>query len=138
MGNSTIALVVMPGQLSKAKGANHPAKLSEPGGNTKSKIPYEGHTERMKLAQMAAQRMMGTPESASKYGDTPVVDRQGREAGGKAPHSNYSTDVSGDDSQAHDNYGRETYVVSPSELGAGAPEGTTKHTPVKAVKKPKK
>lgn len=136
MEKSNIALVVLPGELSKS----HPAKLSKPGGNTKSKIPYEGHAERMKLAKMAAQRMIsaGHPEKENAHSDNPTADHNGRVAGGKAPYSGYATGVSGDDSQAHDIFGRQTQIVKPSELGSSAPEGTTKHTPVKSVGKKKR
>lgn len=137
MNRSSIALVLTPGQLSKAYGKDHPAKVTKPNTNTKSDIPYEGHTERMKLAKMAAERMLGAskPESEKKYSDTQAVDHKGREAGGKAPYSGYGTGVSGDDSRADNLYGAPSYLVSPSELGAGKPEGATAHTPVKNVRK---
>ena len=69
MQRSNIALVVIPGQMEKA----HPAKLSKPNTNTKSNIPYTGHSERMKLAKMAAERMSPKPGNAS---DAPGGDRK--------------------------------------------------------------
>jgi hypothetical protein len=137
MDDTKLALVVIPGSLSKST-SMHPAGMSKPNTETKSKIPYTGHMERMKLAQMAAKRMLATPESASAYADNPVVDHKGREKGGKSPHGQYATGVSGMGSQAHDNYGRQTYVVSPSELGSSAPESAKAHTPVKHTPAPKK
>lgn len=145
MKKSSVALVLIPGELTKAAklsgvGSGHPAGLSGVSGETKSKIPYTSHTERMKLAQMAARRMLGTssPEDESEYTSTPVVDRKGRVKGVKPAYSGYATGVSGMEGQAHDNFGRATIVVKPSEIGSSAPEGTTKHTPVSNVRKPKK
>ena len=145
MKKSSIALVLVPGELTKAAklsgvGSGHPAGLSGVGGKIKSKIPYTSHTERMKLAQMAARRMLGTssPEDESEHTSDPTVDRKGRVKGAKPAYSGYATGVSGMESQAHDIFGRATIVVKPSEIGSSAPEGTTKHTPVSNVRKPNK
>ena len=145
MKKSSVALVLIPGELTKAAklssvGSGHPAGLSGVSGKTKSKIPYTSHTERMKLAQMAMRRMLGTssPGDASEHTGTPVVDRKGRVKGEKSPHSGYATGVSGMESQAHDNFGRATIIVKPSQLGSSAPESSTKHTPVSNVRKPRK
>jgi len=66
------------------------------------------------------------------------VNQGGRAKGGKAPYNKYGTGVSGMDSQAHDNFGRATLLVKPSEIGTSTPERTTAHTPVKEVCKPTK
>jgi len=144
--NSEITLVLIPGELTKAAklsslGSKHPAKLSGVSGKTKSKIPYTSHTERMKLAKLAGDRMLGkgaTPsEDESAHTSTSTVDRKGRVAGEKAPYSGYGTGVSGMGSQAHGNFGKQTIIVKPSEIGSSAPEATTKHTPVKTIRKPR-
>jgi hypothetical protein len=141
---SGLTLVVIPGELSKAAklsavGSSHPAGLSGVSGKTKSKIPYTGHVERMKLAKMAAERMMAPkPEDEGKYADTPIVDHKGREKGEKPPYFKYSTGVSGMGSQAHGNFGRATLIVKPSEIGTSTPEGSTAHTPISNVSKPRK
>jgi hypothetical protein len=146
MTEQGLILVITPGSLTKAAslsavGSGHPAKLSQPGGKTKSSIPYTGHEERMRLANMAADRMLGrgaTPsEDEGKYGSIPRTDLQGRPTGDQPPYTGYATGVSGMRSQAHDNFGKQTIVVKPSELGSSAPEGTTEHTPVRKVRKPK-
>lgn len=118
----------------------HPAGTSQPNTKTKSKIPYTGHEERMRLAQMAASRMMGagSPEPSSSYSNPATVDHKGREAGQKAPHSNYGTGVSGMGSQSHSLYGLPTFVVNPSELGAGSPESASAYTPVTHTRAPKR
>jgi len=145
MDKASLTLVIMPGELTKAAklsgvGSGHPAGLSNVGGKTKSKIPYTSHIERMKLAKIAADRMLGAsaPEDESKHTDTSIVDRKGRVSGEKPPYTGYGTGVSGMESRAHDNFGRATIIVKPSQIGASAPEGSTKHTPVKNVRKPKK
>jgi len=144
-GKSGLALVIFPGELTKAANLSgigssikHPAKLSGVKGNTKSKIPYTSHTERMALAKMAAERMMAPkPENEGKYVDTPEVDRKGREKGQKPAGAVGSTGVSGMESQAHDNFGRETVIVNPTDLGAGRPESAAKYGGVKKVAKPR-
>lgn len=125
---------------SLSKSSHHPAGTSKVNAGIKSPIPYEGHEERMKLAQMAAMRMLGagTPESAKEYTGKPVVDHKGREKGQKPPHDNYGTSVSGMGSQAHDIYGKPTFLVKPSELGSGTPESASKYTPVTHTPAPKK
>lgn len=140
MESTGIALVVVPGSLSKSSHSQHPAGISQANTKTKSKIPYSGHEERMRLAQMAASRMMGagSPESSNAHANPATVDHKGREAGQKAPHSNYGTSVSGMGSQAHALYGVPSFVVSPSELGASTPESASAHTPVKHTRAPKK
>jgi len=144
MEKSNTMLVLIPGELTKAAklsqvGAKHPAGLSGVSGNTKSSIPYTGHAERMKLAKMAAARMLApTPEDEGEYADNAVVDRKGRVPGEKAPHTGYSTGVSGMGSQAHEMFGKVTVVVKPSQLGTSPPESATKYTPVKNVRKPGK
>ena len=140
-----LALVIVPGELTKAAklsnvGSGHPAKLSAPGGKTKSGIPYTGHQERMKLAKMAMERMRSVapaPEDEGKYSEIGFADKID-ESGKKPAYTGYSTEVSGMGSRATDMFGKPTYVVNPSEIGSSAPEGTTKHTPVKNVRKPKK
>jgi len=116
-------------------GVSHPAKLSAPGGNIKSKIPYEGHEERMKLAKMAAARMAAPkPESASKY-QPPTVDSKGRAGAFKRPHTGYSDSVGGMGSSAADLFGKPTNG-SLADLGAGRPESASAHQP-KTMGKPK-
>ena len=140
-GKSGLALVIFPGELTKAANLSgvggsikHPAGLSSVGGKTKSKIPYTSHTERMALAKMAAERMMAPkPENEGKYADTPEVDRKGREKGQKSPGPVGSTGVSGEGSQAHSNFGRETVIVNPTDIGAGRPESAAKYGGVKKV-----
>ena len=140
-GKSGLALVIFPGELTKAANLSgvggsikHPAGLSSVGGKTKSKIPYTSHTERMALAKMAAERMMAPkPENEGKYADTPEVDRKGREKGQKPAGAVGSTGVSGEGSQAHENFGRETVIVNPTDLGAGRPESAAKYGGVKKV-----
>ncbi|MEE9353498.1 MAG: hypothetical protein V3U94_03665, partial [Candidatus Thorarchaeota archaeon] len=80
MKKSSIALVIVPGELSKAAAklsavsAAHPAGLSGVQGKTRSKIPYTSHVERMKLAKMAAERMLlPRPEGTGEHSDTAVV-----------------------------------------------------------------
>jgi len=133
------ALILVPGEIEPLEKADHPASLSNVSGKTKSKIPYEGHAERMKFAKMAAERMIGSskPEDEGKYADTKRVDGKGRVKGAKAPHKNYNASASGSGSRAHDNFGRRTIIVKPEEIGSSKPESTTKHTPVKNVKKPR-
>jgi hypothetical protein len=145
MKKAKVALVLVPGELSKAAKlsqvkAGHPAGLSAVQGKTRSKIPYECNVERMKLAKMAMLRMLGasSPEDEGKYAETPTVDRKGKVKGGKAPYPKFSQGVSGMGSQAHDNFGRATVVVKPSQIGASVPEGTTKHTPISNTRTPKK
>lgn len=139
MEKSGISLVIFPGELTKAAklsgvGAKHPAGLSSVGGKTKSMIPYTSHTKRMAFAKMAAERMLAPkPESEGKYADTPEVDRKGREKDQKPPGSVGSTGVSGMESQASDNFGRETVIVSPTDIGAGRPESASKYGGVKKV-----
>lgn len=135
-----IALVLIPGELTKAAklsavGSKHPAGLSGVSGKTKSKIPYTGHAERMKLTKMAAARMLAPkPEDEGKYAYTSTVDRKGRVKGAKSPYNKYATGVSGMGSQAHDNFGRATIIVKPSEIGSSTPEGSTAHTPVSNIR----
>jgi len=145
MTKSSIALVIVPGELSKAAvklsavSAAHPAGLSGVQGKTRSKIPYTSHVERMRLAKMAVERMLlPKPEGAGEHSDTAVVDRKGRVKGEKTPYSGYATGVSGMGSQASDNFGRATIIVKPSEIGSSAPEGSTAHTPIKNVRSPKR
>ena len=142
-----LALVIIPGELTKAAklsgvGSGHPAKLSAPGGKIRSGTPYTGHQERMKLANMAADRMLGRgvsgPEGTGANTEAGFVDRKVDATGKKPAYTGYSTEVSGMGSQAHNLFGVKTYVVKPSEIGSSAPEGATKHTPVKKVRKPKK
>lgn len=139
MDSANIALVVIPGSLSKSTN-QHPAGISQANTKTKSKIPYTGHEERMRLAKMAADRMLGAcaPETAKEHTGKPVVDHKGREKGQKPPHDNYGTSVSGMGSQAHDIYGKPTYLVKPSEIGSSPPESASKHTPVRHTPAPTK
>lgn len=139
MENANIALVVVPGSLSKSTD-QHPAGISQANTKIRSKIPYTGHEERMRLAKMAADRMLGvsSPETAKEHADKPVVDHKGREKGQKPPHDNYGTAVSGMNSQSHDIYGKPTYVVKPSEIGSSPPESATKYTPASHTPAPKK
>ena len=146
MNESKIALVIIPGseglekaaKLSKV-GSKHPAGTSPVHGKTKSKIPYTGHAERMKLAKMAAARMLAPKlKSEKEHTNNPNVNQGGRDKGGKPPYNKYGTSVSGMGSQAHDNFGRATIIVKPSEIGTSAPEKTTAHTPIKEIGKPKK
>jgi hypothetical protein len=142
------ALIVFPGDiepLEKSSHSNHPAKLSEvkadgksfKGSSTNNPTPAS-HRERMKFARMAAARMgASNPEDESEHTGNPTVGRKGREAGGKAPHSNYSTSVSGMGSQAHSNFNRRTFVVQVGDIGSSAPESVKKYQP-KKVRKPKK
>jgi hypothetical protein len=76
----------------------------------------------MKLAKMAADRMLAPKPESAKDHQPATVDHKGREAGQKKAYSNYNTGVSGMSSQAFDNFGRQTYVVNPSELGSSTPE----------------
>ncbi len=145
---SKYALIVFPGDiepLEKSSHSNHPAKLSDvkasgrsfSGASTNNPTPVS-HRERMKFAKMAAQRMGASkPENESAHTGNPTVDRKGRDAGGKAPHSNYSTSVSGMGSQAHSNFDRRTVMVALNDIGSSAPESAKKHQP-KKVRKPKK
>lgn len=94
MEKASIALVVVPGQLSKAKkGGKHPAGLSKVSASGETNNPSAGHRERMKFAKMAMERMLGAckPESPKEHQPKRV---QGREAP-KAPYSGYATKVSG-------------------------------------------
>ena len=93
----------------------------------------------MKLTKMAAARMLAPkPESEGKYADNPAVDRKGRVKGEKPPYNKYATGVSGMGSQAHDNFGRATVIVKPSDIGTSTPESSTAHTPVSNMRKPRK
>lgn len=142
------ALVVFPGDiepLEKSSHSNHPAKLSDvkasgrsfSGASTNNPTPVS-HKERMKFAKMAAQRMGASkPESEKEHTNNPTADRKGRDAGGKAPHSGYSTSVSGMGSQAHSNFDRRTVLVDPKDLGSSAPESASKYK-TKKTPKPKK
>jgi hypothetical protein len=133
------ALIIIPGEIEPLEKAQHPASLSAPGGKIKSKIPYEGHAERIKFAQMATKRMIGSsiPEDEGDHVDNKRVDGKGRVKGEKKPYTNYSTSVSGSGSQAYNNFGRRTIIVRPEEIGSSAPESASKHQPPK-VRTPKK
>jgi len=153
MKKSGLSLVVFPGELSKAVNmqtismgvasakvsgsAGHPAGLSKVGGKTKSKIPYTSHTERMALAKMAMERMLPKPESEKEHTNTPDVNRNGREKGEKPPYKNFAAGASGSGSQAHANFGRETVVVSATDIGSSRPESASKYSGVKKVAKPR-
>lgn len=130
MANRKILLVVYPEQLSKA--------LSNPNIQIKSKTPYTGHDERMAEAKKAAMEMLGAgkPVTAKELTGNPTVSGKGRVAGQKSPYSGYSTGVSGERSDAANNYGKTTYVVKPSEMAAGVPESTKAHLP-KNIRTPK-
>ena len=132
-----VALVIVPGSKGLSKAVNHPAGLSAVQDKIKSKIPYESHEERMKLAKMAAERMKGAsaPESEKQHTSNPVVDRKGRVPGEKAPYSKFNTSVSGMESSAEGNYGKVTYVVKPSELGSSAPQKGAKGPAVSSIRK---
>ena len=147
MGNTV--LIIFPGHMTlfeKAYGGKHPAGLSDVKAKgrsfddtgTNNPTPAS-HAERMKLSRMAAQRMLGSskPETAKKHTDTRTVDRKGREAGEKRPHTNYRSSVSGMGSQAHNNFAVRTYIVRPEDLGSSAPESAREHLP-KNVPTPKK
>lgn len=134
-----ISLVIFPGNILPLEKSNHPAGLSTPVGDTKSKIPYESHEERIKFARMARDRMLGAcaPEKSSDHGNNPAVSPRGRDAGQKKPHSDYSTKVSGMGSSAASNFGARTVILKPSEFGAGKPESAKAHQP-RRLPKPKK
>lgn len=97
-----------------------------------------GHAERMKLAKMAAERMLGAskPESAKDH-QPPTQDRKGRVAGQKKPYDKFAKEASGGASTAAQSYAKTTTKVSPSEIGASTPESATAHQP-KNVPVPKK
>lgn len=121
-----------------AKKMSHPAGLSSVNSNAGGPIPNVAtHAERIKLAQMAAQRMLGSsrPESAKEH-QPKTQDHKGREAGQKPPMSSFSTDVSGDDSTAAQSYGKPAILKKPSQmLGAS---GNEKAPSVGTIKKPRK
>jgi len=129
---ASVALVVTLGSLSKAvKMVKGPSEVKS---SIKGTTPPAGHEERMKLAKMAARRML-PPESASAHADTPKVSQLGKEAGGKAPTVPKTGGVSGMASQSTDIFGIETYIVKPSELGSSTPEATSKNGKIRSVKR---
>ena len=139
------ALILIPGEIEPLEKADHPAGLSSAKhkgksfGNIDTNNPSASHRERMKFAQMAKERMIGSskPEDSDEHTPNPAVDHKGREKGQKPPHSNYSTSVSGMGSRAHGNFGKRTYIVDPKEIGSSSPESAKEHQP-KNVPAPKK
>lgn len=145
MNGSRVALVVVLGndlekaaKLSKV-GSKHPAGLSGVNGEGVSgKNPSPSHTERMKLAKMSAQRMLAPkPENAKAHTPVKNVGQGARDKGQKPPYANFGMGASGMSSQAHNMFGVETFVVSPSELASSAPEKTSKYASVKNIAKPR-
>lgn len=137
---ASVALVVLPGEiepLEKAQKVKHPAGLSTVGAKATTNNPTPAsHQERMKFAKMAMERMIGSsrPEDEGKYAPVSRTALNGREAGQKAPYSNYADSASGMGSQASDNFGRRTVVVNPSEIGAS---GNNNAPSVGKVRKPR-
>ena len=133
------ALVIWPGSEGLQKAVSHPAGLSKVNSNAGGPVPsVAGHAERMKLAKMAAERMLGasTPESAKEH-QPPTEDHKGRVAGQKKPYDKFATGVSGDDSTAAQSYNKTTGKVSMNEIGSSAPESASAHQP-KTIPSPKK
>jgi len=131
MDKAKIQIVVIPGNLSKA---SHKF-LSKPSTKTKSKIPYESHEERMKLAKLAGDRMKALrPESVKQNSNKPTVDHKGRISGGKPAYKNIVTKVSGEDSEVFDMNTKVVSILKPSEIGIPAEK---KIKPVKSIGKKK-
>lgn len=66
----SVTLVIFPGSERLEKAVNHPAGLSKVNDKGGGPIPsVAGHAERMKLAKMAAKRMLGSsaPEGTTEH-----------------------------------------------------------------------
>jgi mannose-6-phosphate isomerase-like protein (cupin superfamily) len=124
MKKSSVALVIVPGSLMKSAklsniSAKHPAGISKVEGASNMWPSVASHTERIKLAQMAAERML--PKANPEKVTPPTVDHKGREVGGKAPSKSFDTSVSGMGSSSSDLFGKPSNIKisSPVSLKAG-------------------